>query len=628
VLRVDWRVVGSNPNDLIPLLFPADFSDTTLSAVRLLPSSSESPYVGLGWDHPQFFELAPKSIDFETHRARALANLRAREERAEWGSEELPGTDGTSRCLLRVGDETTASDLLDFEVLRAGMKELDAEEVFIAVPTRVAMVMSADRLLAAHLCVARIEHFCEDEFVIGPQIYRFDGETLSLDGLVARPEDAEPIAKVRRLNRRSARRALSEPTTALGFDTEVDEPADESLGYVPRGLWVETKGGEVSMLLALSEPDLPSASKKIDLLLKRRLERYLARPRFGGVIRFQLDPELIEPTADNTDELQQLLRKKTRKLERKGFATSAGEPVLLVGSIGGPDRAQAGPRRAEAKARAKAKVAEPRPQLTPVQSEALARLEQAFGSAVPPAPEARAKHEATREAETPETLRQARLCGFIGKVGAFVATLAVFVRFGAAVRLQGQGIWLERPVLAPLGCLILLVFMLRGSAYGRFGLLGLSVTGCIASLLGSRTYQGPMPVFSVVDHVVALVFGLAALCLAVGLGVGASGRPASEPPYRGVLGLLLGALLLFATGRDTRACVTRMTVLGAPRACRDLPKDYCGTVPGCRVIPPSAVPGCPPGLCAPAECEGTPERACHEHSSSTCPVGLCERRGL
>ncbi|MEI9954353.1 MAG: hypothetical protein WDO74_36625 [Pseudomonadota bacterium] len=70
----------------------------------------------------------------DDNKRRALQNLRARPERAEWEEVRVPSPDGEIELFARVGDDRTASDLIDPEFLQAAFERCGKATVFFAVP--------------------------------------------------------------------------------------------------------------------------------------------------------------------------------------------------------------------------------------------------------------------------------------------------------------------------------------------------------------------------------------------------------------------------------------------------------------------------------------------------------------
>jgi hypothetical protein len=582
---------------LVPLLCPADFAATGFSAERIVSSRPDSPFIVLAQDYHDRWELAPSSWNFDEHRERALRNLRRREQRAEWVRERLDGPSGPADVLLRLGDALTASDLLDFGFLREAAALLGAHEVFVAVPTRESMVLSSDFALVAQLTLARLEDPEPYEFAIGAQIFGCNASGLELIAVAARP-DVAAAARAETAAPESKPQPASETDaqTTLAFDTAIDDAGDdESLGYMPVGLEIGLPDGSTMILLALSEPSLESAEKKIGILLERRLQRYAANPSFGGVLRLVLNPETIEANASNRAKLEESLRRTNAELERRGVITVSGNPIRVAGSIGHPEL---GAREAQA---ADDEVRTP---------------------AVAEEPAATQQHEL------------ALIAGGVFAIGAVSApSLMAFDRLGSSSLFQLS-------TLAPVACLLALLLAIRGVAYGRFVLLGFSVASLVSSMIRSNEILagGAPAALSAVALGSGLGFAAATLLLAIGRPRTRSAPPRSGGRQQPLLGLALGlALSLVAGLAHVPQCMEREASPGIA-SCRALDAAACAKVPGCRVHSPRCAIDCSAGFggSCPAGCERSGDRCqplvCRwsiqtnalGQSKRTCePSGLC-----
>jgi hypothetical protein len=658
---------------LIPLLCPASFAPSGFSAKRIDPSRPDSPFIVLARDYHDRWQLAPSSLNFDEHFARALRNLRRRKERAEWLRPDGPS--GPANVLLRMGDALTASDLLDQGFLRAAAALLGADEVFVAVPTRESMVLSADFALVAQFALARLEDLEPDEFAIGAQIFRCNANGLELIAGVARPEAATAArAEARAREPGPQPEGTTDAPTTLAFDTAAnDEADDESLGYMPMGLELGSPDGSTMILLALTEPNLESAERKIRVLLERRLQGYAAKPSFGGLLRVQLNPEMIEANASNQARLEQILSRTNAELERRDAITVSGNPIRVIGGIGHPGQEAPSPSRQK---RA------PRSPGSGGADKAAAREAQA------------AEDEAltTAVVESPATAQKRELALIAGGVLALgtisARSLVAFDRLGSSALFQLS-------TLTPVACLIALSLAVRGVPYARFVLLGFSLASLVWSLPRlNESLAGGAAALTPLAFASALGFAAATLFLAVGRARSRRAPPRGKNRHQTLLGFSLGiALSLVTPLAEVPRCVERAAF---PRVatCRALDATTCSKVPGCRAHPPRCAIDCrkgfgdecpaaceesggrcqplacswsvhtnalgqstrscgPSGLCVEqadqcvegcstlstrdacrqrafcgfSECEGTATLACDAFSAADCPLEVCELRG-
>jgi hypothetical protein len=575
--------------ELLPLVYPADLEAPELALTRLIPARTDSPWVVLGYHRRGELSFAPGKPDFAVRRQEALAHLRSRAGRAPWVEQTIAGPKRKAKALLRVGDPTTASDLLDIEFLLEAAAQFESEHVYVAAPTQESMLMTADRGLAAHLSLTRLYDIAHDEFVLGPQIFRCDGGGLSLVGLAGR-EGAEPVPTGRPGQLTATERA------ALAFDTESDASdkdaaaEDPELGYMPMGLQVRTADGGFFLLLALSEPSLASAKRKIDILLERRLERYASLPGFNGDLRFQLNPEFVPPTAKHRAEFAAMLREKNRELAERNAKTHDGRPIGVGGSIGQPDEPDA-TEPGEPEAPEPGGPAEPTPAEVEAKraDEARRAEEQARRAALErtAAPPVESLDPATRR-------RQERLA----LAGALLTTLAVCGRFALALEFGGAAnafrMFFGSPALSVLACLALILLELRGNELARAGFLGLSSFSLVASVIRlARAATLELDRLVAANAVCAVVLLAAFACLALGRTRGTESRHTARVRPILLLGFLLGATLPLAGGfASIPHCVAARNADKLAGSCENLAAAACTRVPGCRVITPVCATQC------------------------------------
>jgi len=170
---------ASDPSALVPFLSHAAWSGATDSATEpLLEEFGDTLLLSLGWDTSRMVVIGDRSLLTPENKRTALANLRSRATRAEWVRTTLSLAEGETDVWMRLGDAMTASDLWDREFVRAALALSGAPTVFIAVPTREAMVMSTHPDPVARFAMARVKDPEHGEHVLGTDIFVFDGSRM------------------------------------------------------------------------------------------------------------------------------------------------------------------------------------------------------------------------------------------------------------------------------------------------------------------------------------------------------------------------------------------------------------------------------------------------------------------
>jgi hypothetical protein len=162
-------------DNLFPYLNPAGFrQESDTASERLVDAWSDSPLVTLGHDGGVSIAwMGRAELNIENKRL-ALGNLRSRRERAEWQAHSMESPAGPIELFVRMGDDLTASDLVDPDFLRAAYEQCGSKVVFFAIPSRVSMVMASHPDPVAR--VARVGFEDDEHDPVSSCLFAFNGE--------------------------------------------------------------------------------------------------------------------------------------------------------------------------------------------------------------------------------------------------------------------------------------------------------------------------------------------------------------------------------------------------------------------------------------------------------------------
>ncbi len=189
---------------LVPVLQPLDWRGRKVCLHRpLVSGDAPGLLVGFGSDAARSVSYLVREVarqggigvrDAERH---AVRNLRRRPERAPWQPNLVPWRGSETTVLLRAGDDLTASDVVDRRLLAEAHEHLEADVIYVAVPSRFSMV-AADSPEPLFSLAEELRETAEEEGS-GP-----------LSAAVFRVEKGRPTAIAsRRRPRRRGRRPLA-----------------------------------------------------------------------------------------------------------------------------------------------------------------------------------------------------------------------------------------------------------------------------------------------------------------------------------------------------------------------------------------------------------------------------------
>ena len=92
----------------------------------------------------------------------------------------MPSPDGEIEVFIRIGDDLTASDLLDPEFMQDAWARCRSKMVFFGVPTRTCMAMASHPDPVARLAAVRFEEPEHGELRLSPCVFAFDGKNALL----------------------------------------------------------------------------------------------------------------------------------------------------------------------------------------------------------------------------------------------------------------------------------------------------------------------------------------------------------------------------------------------------------------------------------------------------------------